>query len=106
MIREHPEIVAQVIKTHINATDYINEHPDEAAEIFAKWQGANASTIKHSMEITDAQWIHDPHLEVESSLEYAQVIYEMNRERYEAKGIEPLREEDIFDTSFYDELIG
>jgi NitT/TauT family transport system substrate-binding protein len=106
MIREHPEIVTQIIQTHINATKYINEHPDESAEIFAKWQGADAATIKHSMEITDLQWIADPHLEVESSLEYAEVIYGINRERYEAKGIEPLGEADIFDTSFYDALTG
>ena len=106
MMREHPDIVKQMIRTHIKATEYVNENPEEAAEIFAKWQGADAATIKHSMTITDAQWIHDPYLEVESSLEYAHVIYELNRERYEAKGIEPLQEEDIFDTSFYDDVIG
>jgi NitT/TauT family transport system substrate-binding protein len=104
MMREHPDIVKQIIRTHINATEYVNEHPDEAAEIFAKWQGADAATIKHSMIITDARWIHDQHLEVESSLEYAQVIYELNRERYEVKGIAVLGEREIFDTSFYDEL--
>lgn len=106
MMNEHPEIVTQIIKTHINATEYVIEHPDEAAEIFAKWQGVDASTIKHSMSITDAQWIHDPHLEVESSLEYARVIYELNRERFETKGIELLGEEDIFDHSFYDAIVG
>jgi NitT/TauT family transport system substrate-binding protein len=105
LIEKHPEIVTQIIKTHINATDYLKAHPDEAAEIFAKWQGANVETIKHSMNITDAQWIDDPHLEVESSLEYARVIYELNRERYEAKGLEPLTEEEIFDPRFYDAIV-
>lgn len=106
LMEEHPEIVKQIIKTHINATEYLNDNPDEASEIFAKWQGADVAVIKRSMNITDAQWIHDPHLEVESSLEYAQVIYEINEERYESKGIEPLTEDDIFDTSFYDEITG
>jgi NitT/TauT family transport system substrate-binding protein len=106
LIKEHPDIVKQIIQTHINATEYLKEHPDEAAEIFAKWQGGDVATIKQSINISDARWIHDPHLEVESSLEYAEVIYEQNRERYEAKGIKPLGEEDIFDTSFYDEITG
>ena len=52
------------------------------------------------------RWIHDPHQEIESSLEYARVIFELNRDRYELKGIKLLREEDIFDTSFYDGLRG
>ena len=106
MIREHPEILKQIIKTHISATEYEIEHPEEAAEIYAKWQGTEVSTLKQSIDITDLHWIHDPGVEVESSLEYARVIYELNRERYEAKGIKSLREEDIFDTSFYDEIMG
>jgi len=105
LIRKHPEVVTQIIKTHINATEYLKAHPDEAAEIFAKWQNVNVSTIKHSMNISDARWIHDPHLQVESSLEYSNVTYELNRERYEAKGIKPLSEKDIFDTSFYDKIV-
>ena len=104
MIENHPEMLKQIIKTHIRATDYEIAHPEEAADIYAKWQDANVSTIKHSIEATDMHWIHDPHLEVESGIEYAKVIYELNRERYEGKGIEMLEEKDIFDTSFYDEV--
>ncbi|RJS75565.1 ABC transporter substrate-binding protein [Methanophagales archaeon] len=106
MIREHPEMLKQIIKTHIRATEYEIEHPEEAAEIYAKWENANVSTIKHSIDATDMHWIHDPHLEVESGIEYAQVIYNLNKERYEGKGIEMLEEKDIFDTSFYDEVTG
>ncbi len=105
LIEEHPEIVTQIIKTHIKATDYLKAHPDEAAEIFAKWQGADVETIKYSMNTTDAQWIHDPHLEVESSLEYAQVIYEQNQERYESKGLKPLTEAEIFLHRLYDAIV-
>jgi len=104
MIREHPEMLKQIIKTHIRATDYEIEHPEEAAEIYAKWENANVSTIKHSIDATDMLWIHDPHLEVESGIEYAKVIYELNRERYEGMGIKVLEKGDIFDTSFYDEV--
>ena len=105
MMREHPDIVKQIIKTHIRATEYEIEHPEEAAEIYAKWLDADVSTIKQSINVTDMHWIHDPSIEVESGLEYAEVIYELNRERYESAGIEVLGEEDIFDTSFYDEVM-
>ncbi|MEA2032717.1 MAG: ABC transporter substrate-binding protein [Euryarchaeota archaeon] len=104
MIREHPEMLKQIIKTHIRATEYEIAHPEEAAEIYAKWENANVSTIKHSIDATDMHWIHDPHLQVESGIEYAKVIYELNRERYEGMGIEVLEEKDIFDTRFYDEV--
>ncbi len=50
------------------------------------------------------RWIHDPHIEIEDGLEYARVIYELNRKRYEKKGVELLKKEDIFGTSFYDEI--
>lgn len=104
LIEEHPDIVTQLIRTHIKATEYINDHPDEAAEIFVKWQGGEVATIKHSIMSSDSRWIHDPHLQIESSLAYARDIYELNRERYEAKGIKLLTEKDIFDTSFYDKI--
>lgn len=105
MIRDHPEIVKQIIKTHIRATEYEITHPEEAAEIYAKRQDAKVSTIKQSISISDMQWIHDPSIEVESALEYAKIIYELNRERYERMGIKVLGKEDIFDTSFYDEVM-
>jgi len=104
MIREHPEIVKEIIKTHIRATEYEIEHPEEAAKICAKWLDADVKTIQKSIDATDMQWIYDPHLEVESGLEYARVIYELNKERYEGKGIKVLEKEDVFDTSFYDEI--
>ena len=106
MIREHPEMLKQIIKTHINATEYEIAHPDEAAEIYAKWENANVTTIRHSINATDMHWIHDPHLEIESGIEYAKVIYELNKERYEGKGIKVLEAGDIFDTRFYDEVTG
>jgi len=106
MIREHPEIVEQMIKTHIRATEYAKEHPDEVVEVYAKWTNADISTINHSMNITDMCLIHDPHIQVESGLEYAKTIYELNRERYEIQGVELLERDDIYATGFYDEATG
>ena len=106
MIREHPEMLEQIIKTHIRATDYEIAHPDEAAEIYAQWQGADVSTIKQSINVTDMHWITDPNLEVESGIEYAAVIYDLNRERYAGRGVEVFEKDDIFDTSFYEAVTG
>lgn len=105
LIRENPELVKQIIRTHINATEYVKKHPEEAAEIFAKWQHENVSVILRSLNISDMQWIHDPHVLIDSGVEYAKVIYDLNRKRYEARGIHLLQADDIFDTSLYDEVI-
>jgi len=106
MIREHPDMLEQIIKTHIRATDYEIAHPDEAAEIYAQWQGADVSTIKQSINVTDMHWITDPNLEVESGIEYAAVIYDLNRVRYARLGVEVFEKDDIFDTSFYEAVTG
>jgi len=58
--------VAQAGDLSINATEYEIAHPDEAAEIYAKWENANVSTIKHSINVSDMHWVHDPHLKIES----------------------------------------
>lgn len=39
LIREEPELVEQFVKTHERATQYVNEHPDEAAEIYSNRSG-------------------------------------------------------------------
>ncbi len=105
MMKQHPELLKQIIRTHIRATEYEIAHPDEAAEIYAKWEHANVSTIKRSIAVTDMRWIHDPHLEIESGEEYAKVIYNLNKARYESKGTEMLTREKIFNTSFYDQVM-
>ncbi len=106
MMTDHPELLKQILKTHIRATEYEIANPEEAAEIYAKVQGADVATIKRSINVSDMHWIHDPHTIIASGLEYAQVIYELDSERYENLGIEVLGEEDIFDTSFYDDITG
>jgi NitT/TauT family transport system substrate-binding protein len=98
LIRESPELVKQIIRIHNNATDYINEHPDEAAEIYARKTGQDIDQVKKSVLTWDGKWISDPHEEIPSTLEYA-------AEDYELKYIEKsLSEKDLFDTSFYDSI--
>ncbi len=95
MIREHPDLVAQIIRTHINATDYANAHPNEAAEIYAKRTQQDLKAIKYSLQTWDGRLISDPKIEIPSVLEYARLDYELN---YTPR---QLVEEDLFDISFY-----
>ncbi len=98
LIEENPELVKQIIRIHDNATRYINEHPDEAAEIYAKKIGQDVDQVRKSLRTWDGKWISDPHVEIPSTLEYA-------AEEYELKYIQKsLTEKDLFDTSFYDRL--
>ena len=100
LIREHPELLEQIIRIHINATEYNVEHMDEAAEIFAGKVGWDVEKVKKSFNRTDMKWIHNPHIEIPSTLEYAKVDYEMG---YTDK---LLTEDDLFDTRFYDRVTG
>lgn len=100
LIEEHPELVEQIVRTHINATEYNIEHVEEAAEIYAKKiVGADIEMVKESLKSWDGAWIFNPHLEINSTLEYAKVDYEMG---YTDK---LLTAEDLFDTSFYDKIM-
>jgi NitT/TauT family transport system substrate-binding protein len=101
LIEEYPELLKQIIKIHIKATEYAITHKEEAAKIYAKRMGWDIEKIKYALETTDERWIHNPHIEVKSALEFARVIYELNKPRY----TKFLSEEDLFDTTFYDEVV-
>lgn len=98
LIRNHPEVVATIVATHVDATEYNNAHPDEAAQIYAADQGMDLKIVQDSINEWDGTWVADPHLIVNSTVDYANIQYELG---YISK---PLTEKDIFDTSFYDSL--
>lgn len=98
LINDYPELVEQIIKTHINATDYVNAHPDEAAQIYSKKTGQDLQMVEHSIETWDGKWVSDPTLQIPSTVEYARIDYEMNYTQKE------LTETDLFDTSFYEKV--
>ena len=56
LIREHPDIVEQIVRTHIKATEYNFEHQDEAAELYSAKTGQNLDTVKTSFVIWDGTW--------------------------------------------------
>ncbi len=100
LIQEQPELVEQIIKTHIKATEYINAHPDEAAQIYARKTKANITEIEHSVENWDGRWVSDPAVQIPSTIEFARVDYEMKYIKKE------LTEEDLFDISLYERVKG
>ena len=100
LIKEQPELVEQIIKTHINATNYINAHPDEAAPIYAKKTKVNITEIEHSVKNWDGKWVSDPHVQVPSTVGYAKIDYEMKYTKRE------LTEKELFDTSLYERVKG
>lgn len=98
LIRNHPEIVQQIVATHVRATQYDTEHVDEAAATFAEDQDWDVSVVEKSLADWDGTWVADPGVIINSTVEYAQVQYEqgtINRQ---------LTQDDLFDLSFYEAL--
>ena len=96
LIRENPALVEQIVKTHINATEYNDANLDEAAQIYSNKTTENIDTVKTSLNEWDGKWITDPALIEDSAVNYSNTQYELN---YTQK---PLTAEEIFDTSFYE----
>lgn len=95
LIREHPEIVRQIIKTNDKAVMYNQQNLDEAAVIYATKTGANLTDVKSSLAEWDGSWASDPNVIVNPVLDYAKIQYELG---YIKK---PLTKDEIFDLSFY-----
>ena len=98
LMRDYPDLVEQLIKTHINATNYVNSHHEEAARIYSNRTHQDLKTVEYSIKAWDGKWISDPHLQISSTVEYARIDYEMNYTQKE------LTEKDLFDTGFYDKV--
>jgi NitT/TauT family transport system substrate-binding protein len=98
MIREQPELVEQIVATHIRATEYNFENSDEAAAIYAAKTGQDVDVIKKSFRDWDGAWVSDPNLIIDSVVDYARIQHELgyiNR---------PLTEDEIFDLTFYEKV--
>ena len=99
LIRDHPDIVEQIVKTHINATKYTTAHKDEAAQILSNKTSEDLETIKASLKEWDGELITDPTPIETSTVDFSNVLYGLN---YTSKS---LTKEDLFDTSFYEKAI-
>ena len=100
LIENHPDMVKEIVRIHIKATEYLIENPNESAEIFAEKTGFEADKVLYSFERWDGRWISDPHIELNCTIEFAEVDYELGY-------IDSLlTAEDLFDMSFYDAVKG
>lgn len=95
LIREHPEIVAQIVKTNEKAVVFNIQNSDEAAEIYAKKTGAKLDDVKLSLKEWDGDWNSDPNLIVDPVLDYAKIQYDLKYIK------SPLTKDQIFDLTFY-----
>lgn len=96
LIREQPELVEQIVKTHIRATEYNLANEDEAAVIYANKTGQDINVVKQSFEEWDGTWVSDPNLITDSVVSYTEIQHDLG---YVNK---PLTRDEIFDLSFYE----
>lgn len=99
LIKDHPDLVKEIIKIHIKATLYNMNHVDRAAQICAEKVGSDVDNVKLSFELWDGHWVHDPYIGLGCTLEYAKVLHDMGLTD------KLLTREDLFDTSLYDAAI-
>lgn len=103
MIREHPSVVEDIVRTHIKATKYVNAHREDTITVAAKRIGLDVGTIKKSLERWDGHWIYDPHTRTDSVRAYAHVLQQLNSQ--DRRYARSLSEDDIYDYSFYDRIM-
>jgi len=95
LIREHPDVVGQIIRTNDKAVAFNLANPDEAAAIFADKTGAKLEDVKASLAEWDGSWTSDPNLIVDSVVDYAKIQYDLGYIKT------PLSKDQLFDLSFY-----
>jgi len=95
LIREHPEIVRQIIRTNDKAVAWNQQNLDEAAEIYSTKTGASLADVKASLKEWDGSWASDPNVIVGPVLDYAKIQYELGFIK------KSLTKEEIFDLTFY-----
>ncbi|SES78880.1 NitT/TauT family transport system substrate-binding protein [Methanococcoides vulcani] len=100
LIRNNPEMVEQIVMTHIKAVEYDSANVEEAAETYGTKLTADPEIVLKSLEEWDGVWSADPRPLVNSTVEYANIQYELGYISTE------LTAEDIFDVSFYEAVSG
>jgi len=100
LIREHPEIVEQIVKTHIRASDFASQNLNETAEIYARKNSASVEEIKASLRDWDGDFVTEPNVIISPVLDYARIQYELG---YIKKS---LTQSELFDLTFYKKVKG
>ena len=95
LIREHPELVRQILATNDKAVLWNEQNPTEAAVIYTAKTGAKLEDVTASLAEWDGSWASDPNIIVAPVLDYATMQYNLG---YIKK---PLTKDEIFDLTFY-----
>ena len=95
LIREHPEIVSQILKTNEKAVAFNLKNSDEAAAIYATKTGAKVEDVKASLREWDGDWATDPNPIVAPVLDYAKIQYDLGYIKT------PLTKDQLFDLTFF-----
>jgi NitT/TauT family transport system substrate-binding protein len=69
----HPEMVAAVVKSHVQATDYIHRNPDEAVKIGVKYTGMDEATVRQAVQ--NVTYTYE--LSIQGEKEYVQFLSEL-----------------------------
>jgi NitT/TauT family transport system substrate-binding protein len=98
MIKNHPDIVTEVLKIHEQATNYTLQNTDEAAGYMETMTGMKKDDILLSLDEWDGHWVSDPNIIEKSVDEYSVGQRELG---YITKN---LTKQDLIDTSFWDKI--
>jgi len=98
LIREHPEIVEQILKTNEKAVAYNENNTAEAAAIFANATGTKLTDVTTSLKEWDGKWTTDPNVIVDSVIDYADIQYNLGYIKT------PLTKDQLFDMSSYNKI--
>lgn len=72
-LAEHPEQVKAVLHAHVQATDYIHQHPQQAAEIGVKYTGMDKTTIEQAMQTVNYTYT----LSIDGERQYVEFLSEL-----------------------------
>ncbi|MGD0535531.1 MAG: ABC transporter substrate-binding protein [Methanoregula sp.] len=95
LIRNHPDIVRQILKTNDKAVAWNEANLDDAAAIYANKTGAKLDDVKASLKEWDGNWASDPSLIVQPVLDYAKFQYDNGFIK------KNLTQDDLFDLTLY-----
>ncbi|MDD4127466.1 MAG: ABC transporter substrate-binding protein [Methanomicrobium sp.] len=96
LIRENPDAVTEIVKTHIQATEYNKQNQDEAAQIYSDYTKNTKEVAEASFNNWDGAWVSDPNLIIDGVMSYVKTQNELG---YIKKN---LTSDEIFDLSFYE----
>ena len=99
LIRDNPDAVIEIIKTHIKATEYNSNNLDEAAQIYSDYTKNTKEVAAASFENWDGAWVSDPNLIIDGVISYVKTQNDLG---YIKKN---LTEDEIFDLSFYEKAV-